>query len=176
MKVQQDDIKQVILFHGSPDRANKRAFGCAGNVTPEITPGRPFFLTDDYHYAESFARGGVVSELDVSLCRVLDLHDSSEQSRLLQIFNNDSEILQARGAWDEDVDGDISESSYFLLESPDVMKALIGEGFNAVLLPEDIELGVESYALLSPESARLRLVHELSTEQVEPRFQSPRMG
>lgn len=176
MRHPSSEIKQLTLYHGSPDRADKCAFGREGNEIPIITPGRPFFVTDDYHYAEFFARGGVVCELEVNLGRVLDLRDADEQLRVLQLFNEDAVILNSRGAWDEDVDGDISDSSYFLLESPAVMNAILAEGFSAVLLPEDFERGVESYALLSTEMIKLRHVRELNAAPAQSGFQPFRMG
>lgn len=143
------------LFHGSPKRLGHVAFGEGTNTTPRIQPGRPFFVTAQFPYAARFARGGVVSKLAVSLERILDLSDEDHQQRLLAIFNSDPAILRTRGAWDEAFDGDIADSSYFLLESPEVMGLLVDEGFDGAFMREDLELGFYSFAILRAGCAEL---------------------
>lgn len=143
------------LFHGSPKRQAQPTFGEAGNTTPCIQAGRPFFVTDDHDYATRFARTGLISTLSVHLERIFDLTAEDEQRRLLAIFNSDPMILSSRGVWDEMVDGEIADSPYFLLESPEVMRHLLDEGFDGAYLREDIELGVDSYAIFRADRMRL---------------------
>lgn len=151
------------LFHGSPKRLGHVAFGEGTNTTPRIRLGRPFFVTGQYQYATRFARGGVVSKLAVSLERILDLTSEDQQQRLLAIFNSDPAILSTRGAWDEAFDGEIAESAYFLLESPEVMRLLIDEGFDGVFLREDLELGAYSFAILRTGCAELVSAMQMAT-------------
>jgi hypothetical protein len=155
------DPVALRLYHGSPDAPGRPAFGRDGNQRPTIAPGRPFFVTEDFAYAQYFARGGVVSELSVRFSRLADLRDARELERLLQIYNADPAV---RSPWDEDVDGDISESSYALLESPGVMASLVEQGFDGVVLHEDIERGVESYALLCLEGVTFCSAQDMSCE------------
>lgn len=137
-------------FHGSPVRDSAPAFGSEGNTTPRITPGRPFFITEDIAFAEFFARGGLVSEVQPDLTRLADLQDTGLLDRLLGVFNEDAAIVAGRGVWDEDLDGDIADSSYFLLESADVCLALLAEGFTSARCIECVERKVYSIALLCP--------------------------
>jgi hypothetical protein len=60
--------------------------------------------------------------------------------------------LSSDGRWDKDVEGDIHDSSYRLLDSPAVMSKLISEGVEAIYVPEDIELNITSYAILNPKA------------------------
>lgn len=136
------------LYHGSPERKDRAPFGAIGNTTPDIKPGRPFFVTPDLRYAEYFARGGLVTEIHANLASVADLRDQGLQQRLLQLYNRDTFILCKQQQWDEDVSGEIEDSSYVLLESPSVMRSLLEDGYTAVILDEDRERGVTSYALL----------------------------
>lgn len=136
------------LYHGSPARKDRPPFGSIGNTSPDIRPGRPFFVTQDLRYAEHFARGGLVTEIHAQLSAVADLRDASLQERLLRLYNSDPVICSKNQQWDEDVDGDIEASAYVLLESPSVMRSLIADGFTAVVMDEDVERGVTSYALL----------------------------
>ena len=144
------DGNPQVVYHGSPARKGHPAFGTHGNHTPVITAGRPFFVTDDLTYAEKFARGGHVQALYVRLINPVDLSDPAQCERLVKVFNADPAVLLTRGPWDEDFEGDIADSAYFLLESPAVMELLKDEGFDGARVPEDIELGVESFAVFAP--------------------------
>lgn len=147
------------LFHGSQHRPGVKAFGLPGNREPQVSPGRPFFLTDNLRYATRFARGGLVSSVRLSTERVIDLHDEEALSRLLEVYNADPKILATDGPWDSDFEGDISDQAYRLLDSPAVMTFLQSKGYQAVFLPEDIELNVTSYAVIDPACTEfLRLV------------------
>jgi hypothetical protein len=139
------------FYHGSPFRDGRKTYGAKGNTIPEITPGRPFFVTNDLPYAIKFARGGLVSEVKVLTERVIDLHDLEVVDRLLAVYNADPKILDGEGAWDAGTEGEIIDSCYRLLDSPAVMSMLIDEGYEAVFIPEDIELRVTSYAILNPQ-------------------------
>lgn len=97
-----------------------------------------------------FARGGLVSEVRPDLTRLADLQDTGLLDRLLGVFNEDPAIVAGRGVWDEDLDGDIADSSYFLLESADVCLALLAEGFTSARCIECVERKVYSIALLCP--------------------------
>lgn len=144
------DGNPQVVYHGSPARKGHPAFGTHGNHTPVITAGRPFFVTDDLAYAEKFARGGHVQALYVRLINPVDLSDPAQCERLVKVFNADPAVLLTRGPWDEDFEGDIADSAYFLLESAAVMQLLKDEGFDGARVPEDIELGVESFAVFAP--------------------------
>jgi hypothetical protein len=138
------------FYHGSPARPDKPAFGTTGNQVPAISPGRPFFITSSLPYALKFARGGTVSKVKLLTESIADLHDPVVVERLLSIYNSDQHILAGDGAWDDDIEGDIHDSAYRLLDSPDVMAQLIDEGIEAVFIPEDVEMNVKSYAILKP--------------------------
>lgn len=151
--------KTHTLFHGSPHRPGVKAFGLPGNREPHISPGSPFFLTGNLKYATRFARGGLVSSVRLSTENMLDLHDEETLNRLLEIYNTDPKILATDGPWDTDLEGEIVEQAYRVLESPAVMAFLQSKGCQAVFLPEDIELNVTSYAVLDPACIEfLRLV------------------
>ncbi len=159
-------MKKITLYHGSPKRPGQTAFGVKGNTMPNITPGRAFFLTDDLSYATYFARNGVVSEFRATLDAVIDLHNEDNVFRLLAIYNQDRKILDGEGAWNEDLEGDIFDSVYRLLESPDVMRTILEDGFKAAFLPEDIEMGVASYAII--DNSCIEFVRILKEEKPSP--------
>lgn len=144
------------FYHGSPFKEDRQTYGSEGNTSPDIVPGRPFFVTNDLPYATRFARGGLVSEVKVLTERVIDLHDHEMVNRLLSVYNADPKILGGEGVWDAAIEGEITESSYRLLDSPAVMKLLVEEGFDAAFIPEDIELRVTSYAILNPQVVEFR--------------------
>ncbi len=137
-------------YHGSPHRKDGKAFGSPGNKVPTIAPGRPFFVTECLSFAAHFARGGLVTEVETHLGAIADLQCPELLERLLGIFNADPAVIARSGQWDEDVDGDVADSSYFLLESADVTNALLAEGFTAALCIEDVERGTTSIAILDP--------------------------
>lgn len=155
-------MKILALYHGSPKREGRPSFGASGNVTPVITDGAPFFVTSNLAYAKKFARGGLITLLHVTLKKTYDLHDSDRLEMLLDLFNRDPMILAGRGKWDEDVDGEIQDSAYFLLESHAVTSYLKRHGYDSVLIPEDNELNVKSYALLDPGLIELTSVLNLA--------------
>lgn len=148
----------LALYHGSPKREGKPPFGARGNKTPIIADGAPFFATSNLAYAKRFARGGLITLLHVKLKNTFDLHEEERLVELLTIFNNDPQVIAGRGPWDEDVDGEIQDSAYFLLESHAVTRYLKRQGFDSVLVPEDNELNVKSYALLKAEFIELTSV------------------
>jgi hypothetical protein len=141
-----------VMYHGSPFREKRQSYGASGNRIPLVAPGRPFFVTSALPYAINFARGGLVSMVRLNADNVIDFHDSSVVDRLLAIYNEDPHILSSDGRWDKDVEGDIHDSSYRLLDSPAVMSKLISEGVEAIYVPEDIELNITSYAILNPKA------------------------
>lgn len=139
------------LYHGSPYRPDAQAFGDRDNTLPRIRAGRPFWATDNHPYAVRFARGGLVSTLEVRLERVFDLTDEANLEAMLALYNADPSITP----WDDMTDGEIADSAYFLLDSPTVMRHLIEQGFDGAYLREDLELRVFSYAILQADRVRL---------------------
>lgn len=161
-----------VLFHGSPLRSHRsgdKAFGLPGNRKPLINPGRPFYLTDNLPYASYFARGGTVSAVNLLTDKVVDLHQDEVLERLLSIYNADPVILAVDGPWDADIEGEIGDSAYRILDSPAVMTLLLSEGYQAVLLPEDNELKVTAYAVLDPDCVEFsHLMNERKPRDAEP--------
>lgn len=157
-------MNTLTLFHGSPEREGRPAFGSKENLLPVIKDGKPFWVTKSLPYATYFARGGIVTQIRVKSRKTLDLNDFQKQAELLNIFNHEK-LLTGCEPWDEDVDGEISDSAYFLLESPAVMRHLRNLGYDCVYVPEDKEMRVTSYALL--DVSVIEHVSVLQTE-VEP--------
>ena len=157
------------LYHGSPKRPQSKTFGCPGNRVPQISSDRPFFFTNDLPYAVRFARGGIVSVVRLTADSVLDLHNEQALMRLLAIYNRDLQILERSGQWDEEIEGDIAESGYRLLDSPDVMNTLQKEGVQAVFLAEDHDLRVTSFAIIDPRCVEFsHIVRGLGNDEIEP--------
>jgi len=158
-----------VLFHGSPHRTGNKAFGVPGNRKPIVSAGRPFYLTEDLPYATYFARGGTVSAVSLQADKVVDLHQDEVLKRLLGVYNADPEILAVDGPWDVEVEGEIGESAYRILDSPAVMTLLRSEGYQAALLPEDNDLKVKAYAVLDPDCVEFsHLMNERKPRDTEP--------
>lgn len=166
-----DQPATKTLYHGSPKAPGKIPFGTPKNRIPQISPGKPFFVTSDLNYATRFARGGVVSAVRMNTESVVDFHDQEVLDRMLATYNSDPKILGGvTGPWDDDLDGDISESAYQLLESPAVMEQLRSEGCQAVFIPEDIELNVTSFAILDPACVEFSHLVSSPASNREPEF------
>ena len=163
-----------VLFHGSPLRAHRsgdKAFGLPGNRKPLVLPGQPFYLTDNLSYATYFARGGTVSAVRLLTDKVVDLHVNEVLENLLEVYNSDPAILAVDGPWDAEIEGEIGESAYRILDSPDVMRLLRSEGYQVALLPEDNDLKVASYAVLDPDCVEFsHLMNERKPRDTEPEF------
>lgn len=158
------------LYHGSPARKDRPPFGSIGNTAPDICPGRPFFVTGNLSYAEHFARDGLVTEIRAQLISIVDLRDKELQQGLLSLYNADPFVISKGQQWDEEVDGDIADSAYMLLESPRVMTDLTASGFTAAIIDEQRERGITSYALLCPEEV-LSVTLLSPTEDITPYFE-----
>lgn len=163
-----------VLFHGSPLRPHSsggKAFGLHGNRKPMIAPGNPFYLTDNLPYATYFARGGTVSAVHLLTDKVVDLHVNEVLERLLEVYNSDPAILAVDGPWDAEIEGEIGDSAYRILDSPAVMTLLRSEGYQAALLPEDNDLKVTAYAVLDPDCVEFsHLMNERKPRDTEPCF------
>jgi hypothetical protein len=148
--------RPLRLYHGSPAKPDALPFGTPGNQAPQITPGRPFFVTDHLGYARHFARGGRVQPVEVRLSRPVDLDDVDVLAELLEQLRRQpeaDEILALMG--DPDVPEEAVGSAYFLLESPGVMQWLMDRGHDGAVVAEDAERGIRSFALFYPDQVIL---------------------
>lgn len=146
------------FYHGSPIRPDRPALGSKGNLQPQISPGKPFFLTDNLDYALDFARGGHLCAFTVNTSGMASLFDTGLQEALLAIYDRDPQV----GPWDEDLWGEVADSTYELLSSPAVTTHLLNKGISLVEVPEDNALGVRSIAVLDANCLRLLSVRRLN--------------
>lgn len=146
------------FYHGSPIRSDRPAFGSKGNLQPQISPGKPFFLTDNLDYALDFARGGHLCAFTVNTSGMASLFDTGLQEALLAIYDRDPHV----GQWDEVMWGEVADSTYELLSSPAVTTHLLNKGISLVEVPEDNALRVRSIAVLDANCLRLLSVRRLN--------------
>lgn len=141
-------LAEMIVFHGSPLLACRRAFGLKNNESIEVCPGRPFFVTASRSFAIHFARGGTLSSFRMGQAIVLDGTAPENVDKLLELFNGDA--CSPNSPWDEDLWGDPEESTYLLLESKAVWDYLVDMGVDAVRIIEQMHPRIESFAILNP--------------------------
>lgn len=155
-----DSADSLHVFHGSPIRPERPAFGSKGNQSITVSLGRPFFVTEARAFAAFFARGGTLSSLKINSACMLDLTAHENMDRLLEVFNADAMCPDA--PWDEDILGEVAESAYLLLESKAVWTYLVSQGIDAVRLMEQVHPRVESIAIINPDIIERLSTHYLS--------------
>lgn len=140
----------LSLYHGSPLNEGRTLLGSGKNKLPDIEPDGAFFLTDDHDYAVRFARGGSVTSYQVRLENAIDLRDITVCEQLQAVY--DQLRTEAGFApWDE-MDGDIVDSAYMLLEYAPLVRWLKTHDYDGAIIAEDISLGVTSVAVFSCDS------------------------
>lgn len=141
---------EITVFHGSPEREDRPAFGMKSNTTISIKKSL-FFTTNDRDYAHHFARGGTLTEFKLRSNRILSLFDQNTLSSLLEIYISDKE----KGCWDYMLWGEPEDSPYEILESKKVIGFLKKNKVDAIEVPEDSQLGVTSFAIINPQCLEL---------------------
>lgn len=149
---------ELTVFHGSPEREDRPAFGMRGN-TSISTKKSAFFTTNNRDYAHYFARGGTLTEFKLRSNRILSLFDPDTLSSLLKIYISDKE----KGCWDYMLWGEPEDSPYEILESEKVIDFLKQNKIDAIEVPEDSQLGVTSFAIINPECLELINTANLNT-------------
>lgn len=134
----------LTVFHGSPEREDRPAFGMRGNTSISIKKS-PFFTTNNRDYAHYFARGGTLTEFKLSSNRILSLFDPDTLSSLLEIYISDKE----KCCWDYMLWGEPEDSPYEILESKKVIDFLKQNKIDAIEVPEDNQSGVTSFAIIN---------------------------
>lgn len=150
----------LTVFHGSPEREDRPAFGMRGNTSISIK-NSPFFTTSDRDYAHYFARGGTLTEFKLSSSRILSLFDPDTLSSLLEIYINDKE----KGCWDYLLWGEPEDSPYEILESKKVIDFLIKNKIDAIEVPEDNQSGVTSFAIINPNCLEIKKTMNLNNSK-----------
>lgn len=158
--------KDYLVYHGSPSKAERPAFGSKENMVVVVCPGRPFFVTPSRSFAKHFARGGSLSSFRLNPSRLLDATAPQNADKLLEVFNADSDSPDA--PWDDNLWGDVEESVYLLLESRSVWDFLTANGFDAVRLIEQHHPRIESFAILNPAVLQHLKTVELSVVESDP--------
>lgn len=160
----------LTLHHGCHLKPGRTLLGRLGNTMPNTEVDGAFYLTDNHDYALYFARGsGSISTYRVNVNQVLDLTDRDICDEM-QAKHDDLMIQAGLKPWDE-MNGDAYESAYMLLESAVFVRWLKGQGFDGVFIPEDIELGVRSYAVFSTDVLtweNTTILHEMYPENDSP--------
>lgn len=164
--VMNSNARKVRVFHGSPE-----GFGTGENTTVRGGESgyRPFFTTPDRSLAESYSRGGSVTELEISVTPLDVSYGSPVVPKLLEIYNSDPEIISNDAVWDPEEDGSIEGNEYLFANSPDVVDYMRSQGFDSLMFEE--RPGVISYATFSPSQVSIPSVMESPARA--PIFYSP---
>lgn len=141
-------VEDLLVYHGSPHRPDKPAFGGKSNKCIALSPGNPFYVTATRSFAVHFARGGTLTAFRMKSASVLDATDPQNVDKLLEAFNRDTGY--SNSPWNVELWGEAEESAYMLLESPGVWGYLVAQGVDAVKILEEVEPCIESFAIINP--------------------------
>lgn len=153
---------ELTVFHGSPEREDRPAFGMRGN-TSISTKKSAFFTTNNRDYAHYFARGGTLTEFKLRSNRILSLFDPDTLSSLLKIYISDKE----KGDWDYMLWGEPEDSPYEILESKKVIEFLRQNKIDVIEVPEDNQSGVTSFAIINPKCLELTSTTTLNNSKIK---------
>lgn len=162
-------VEDLLVYHGSPHRPDKPAFGSKSNECIALSPGNPFYVTAARSFAVHFARGGTLTTFRMLPSKVLDVTDPQNADKLLGVFNCDSEY--SNSPWNVDLWGEAEESAYMLLESPGVWAYLVAQGVDAVKILEEVEPCIESFAIINPSVLELTRTVDLRRTHPESDLQ-----
>ncbi|AXH59420.1 hypothetical protein PLA107_029785 (plasmid) [Pseudomonas amygdali pv. lachrymans str. M301315] len=162
-------VEGLLVYHGSPHRPDKPAFGSKSNECIAFSPGNPFYVTATRSFAVHFARGGTLTTFRMMPSKVLDATDPQNVDKLLGVFNCDIEY--SNSPWNVELWGEAEDSAYMLLESPGVWAYLVAQGVDAVKILEEVEPYIESFAIINPSVLELAHTVDLRRTNIEPDFQ-----